>query len=339
MPENNSFSPENPAKPRVLVIVLGGTITMTKSGIGGVEPSLSGIELLGKQPELQDIAELEVVSPVLVPSATLTINDLIAVADLIQKELAAGIAGAVVVQGTDTIEETSFLLDLLLDATRPVVVTGAMRPAEAAGADGPANLLASIIVAASEKAVGYGTLVVLNDEIHAADAVIKGHTALPSAFQSPLTGPLGLIAEGEVRLYRGGRPGRHPSLSPTKNLEPVALLTISLGDDDRLLRSIPDLGYVGLVIEAMGAGHVPAGLAPQIEVLCKLMPVVLSSRVTTGPIFTRTYGFPGSEIDLISRGLIPGGILTGPKARLLLSLALASGMNKASLVDLFRQYS
>ena len=95
------------------------------------------------------------------------------------------------IQGTDTIEESAFLLDLLVDSDKPVVITGAMRGADAPGADGPANLLSAAIVAAAPESRGLGTLAVLNYDIHAARFVQKSHTALPSAFLSPLVGPIG----------------------------------------------------------------------------------------------------------------------------------------------------
>jgi L-asparaginase len=101
---------------------------------------------------------------------------------------------------------------------------------------------------------------------------------------------------------------------------------ISLGDDGRLLRALPTLGYRGAVIEGMGAGHLPAQLAAQVSELAAAMPVVLASRVAAGPVFQRTYGFPGSEMDLIARGAIAGGYLAGGKACLLLRLLLAAGM-------------
>ena len=108
------------------------------------------------------------------------------------------------------------------------------------------------------------------------------------------------------------------------------MLRIGLDDDGRM-RALPQLGYQGAVIEAMGAGHVPAWLAPDIGELAARMPVVLSTRVAAGPVLRITYGFPGSESDLLSRGAIHGGSLGGLKARLLLRLLLAAGYQGASL--------
>ena len=92
---------------------------------------------------------------------------------------------------------------------------------------------------------------------------------------------------------------------PAGPLPPVALLGWGMGEDGRLLAGLPGLGYRGAVIEGMGAGHVPADAVPAVAALAQAMPVVLASRCWAGPAFTRTYGYPGSEIDLLARGLVP----------------------------------
>ena len=228
------------------------------------------------------------------------------------------------IQGTDTIEESAFILDLLVGGDRPVVVTGAMRGADAPGADGPANLLAALQVLASPAAHGLGTLVVLNDEIHAARFVQKAHTALPSAFASPLAGPIGLVAEGRPRFFT--RVVRKPVLARRRwSAGAGGLVKVAMGDDGRIFAALPGLGFAGVVVEGMGAGHVPAEVAPILGELAAKLPVVLAARPATGPMFTATYGYPGSEMDLIARGLVPAGYLSALKARLLLGLSLRSG--------------
>ena len=312
------------SRKRLLLLSLGGTITMVPSAEGGIAPKLGAAELVASVPDLATVAEIEADSPARLPSPSLTPGHLVDVARRIAAAFAAGVDGAVVIQGTDTIEESAFLLDLLVAGEQPVVVTGAMRGAAAPGADGPANLLAAARVAASDAARGLGTLAVLNDEIHAARFVQKSHTALPSAFTSPMAGPLGLVAEDRVRiLARVARLPTRPAAPGTP--APVALLRWAMGDDGRLLGALPGLGYAGAVIEGMGAGHVPADAAEAVGALAARMPVVLASRCATGPVFAQTYGYPGGEIDLIRRGAIPGGLLSGPKARLLLGLVLRDG--------------
>ncbi|AMB43933.1 asparaginase [Methylobacterium sp. AMS5] len=321
--------------PRILLLSLGGTITMTRSLEGGIVPTLTAADLAASVPGLAAVARIETLSPLRRPSAGLTLDDLIGVARTLNGRLAGDLDGAVVIQGTDTIEETAFVLDSLVAGDKPVVVTGAMRGPESAGADGPGNLLAATLVAGSATARGMGVLAVLNDEIHAARLVQKAHTALPSAFRSPLAGPVGLVIEGEARIFLRS----HRSLTLTGPLSdepaPVALLKMGIGDDGRLLAALPDLGFAGVVIEGMGAGHVPEALAAIVSTLVGRIPVVLASRTETGPVFSRTYGYPGGEIDLLARGALSAGLLSGVKARLMLQLLLRAGLDRAAYAPYF----
>jgi L-asparaginase len=310
---------------------------MVPDASGGIAPKLGATELVASVPALADVAEIEAHSPHRLPSPSLGPAHLVDVARRIEDGFASGFDGAVVIQGTDTIEESAFILDLLVDGDKPVVVTGAMRGADAPGADGPANLLAAAIVAASSDARGLGTLVVMNYDIHAARFVQKSHTVLPSAFASPLVGPLGVVAERRPRIYARVPRGSH--LSPSDGPPaPVALVKWAMGDDGRMLPTLPGLGYAGLVVEGMGAGHVPADAAPILGDLATKMPVVLATRAMTGPVFTRTYGYPGSEIDLLARNLVPAGYLSGLKARLLLGFSLRSKAGAATVRDAFAAY-
>lgn len=322
-------------RPRLLFLSLGGTITMVQNNSGGIAPKLGASELIASVPALAEVADIEAHSPFRLPSPSLTLENLVEVARLITEGFAAGIDGAVVIQGTDTIEESAFLLDLLVDAAKPVVVTGAMRGAEAPGADGPANLLAAARVAAAPEARGLGTLVVLNYDIHAARFVQKSHTTLPSAFESPQSGRLGLVAEGRPRFFARVLPTPRYAVGDGPP-PPIALVKCAMGDDGRQLSTIPDLGYAGMVLEGMGAGHVLASVAPIVGAVAAKIPVVLASRLTTGPVFTQTYGYDGSEIDLIKRGVIPAGYLSGLKARLLLGLVLRR--DRGSVAEAFAAY-
>ena len=225
-------------KPRVLLITLGGTITMTRSAAGGIAPTLTAVDLVHAVAGIEKIAEIDTVSPLTIPGASLSIDDVLRVATLADQRLASDVNGVVVIQGTDTIEETAFLLDLVIQSDRPVVVTGAMRGPQAPGADGPANVLAATIVAAHPASGGLGTLVVLNDEIHLARFVQKSHTALPSAFTSPFGGTLGIVVEGRPLIPSRpvGRPAPISTVTPSD--VPVALVKICLGDDGRVLRQV-----------------------------------------------------------------------------------------------------
>lgn len=358
--------------PEITVFALGGTIAMGAVGAGdaerppavgtsggtgpavagplgvqpavtgtasGVHPALTADDLVAAVPELARVAKVTTRSFRQVPSAHLTLDDLIALAAAVEEAVKAGTQGIVITQGTDTIEETAFALDLMLRLPVPVVVTGAMRNPDLPGADGPANLLAAVRVAASKNAVGVGVLVVMNDEIHAAAFVQKRHTSNPAAFRSTPTGPIGWVAEGRVRLalFPGRRP--HVPVAPGRFARPVALLTAGLGDDGRLLKGLIDLGYHGLVIEAMGAGHVPVDMVAPLSNIAREIPVVLASRTGAGETYRNTYGFPGAEIDLIGRGLIPAGSLAGPKARVLLSLLLCKGADRDAIGQVFAEFN
>ncbi|PZX36763.1 L-asparaginase [Roseinatronobacter thiooxidans] len=328
-------------KPRVTIIVLGGTITMVPQASGGISPSISGDELVAAVPQLESVANLTVVTPFLVPGASLTFAQMDTVTELIRDAGNTGDDGVVVVQGTDTIDETAFLIDLAGVAAAgnlAVVVTGAMRGAAAPGADGHANLLAAVTVAAAPQARGKGTLVVLNDEVHAACFVQKMDTGLPSAFVSPGVGPVGSVTEGQFRLRMLPHVPANSALRLI-NAAPVGMVATGLGDDGRLIDQMLDAGYEGAVIAAMGAGHVPVQIVSKLEKLSGLMPVVLSTRVPGGVVFTQSYGFPGSEIDLLRRGLIPSGILPPHKARLLLACLLGNTKSRDDIELQFRAFA
>jgi len=326
------------ALPKVTVFSLGGTISSAVAGGKGVEPTLTGEALVSDVPEIAEVAEVSATSFRQAASGEITVDDLIELASEIANRIDEGASGAVVTQGTDTIEETSFVLDLLVDRDAPVVVTGAMRNPTLPGADGPANLLASIQVASSDVARGLGAVVVLNDEIHAARFVRKTHTSNPATFRSDPIGPIGWVSEDVPRVVL--RPaGRHKiTLAEDAHDCQVALLTITLGDDGRLLSAMEQQGYAGLVVEAMGGGHVPSVMVDTLEELAGKMPVVLASRTGGGEVLRRTYGFPGSETDLLERGLISAGPLDGLKARLFLTLLLRSGATREKIKDSFDSF-
>ena len=318
---------------RLAVASLGGTITMTAASGGSVvTPSLSAADLVRAVPQLAGVADLEATTLRTQPGAWLTPLDVVAVAGWAGGRSADGI---VVVQGTDTIEETAYLLDLLWDRPEPLVVTGAMRAPAAAGADGPANLLAAAVVAASPSARDRGVLVVLNDEVHAAARVRKGDSIAPNAFGSVPFGPVGRVHERRVTF--AGRQGRWPALPAPAGRDPrVALLETHLGDRGELLRLVAEAGYDGIVVAGFGAGHVSADLAEAAGEVAARCPVVLATRTGAGPVLTGTYGFVGSEEDLLARGLVPAGWLDPRKARLLLWALLASGAGAEELRETVR---
>jgi L-asparaginase len=323
--------------PRILIVSLGGTITMTRSATGGIAPTLTANNLIESVPQLAHVASLEAITQFSMPGASLSIQNLADVAQLLHQKFAEGIDGAVVVQGTDTIEDTAFVLDLLAGHAGPVVVTGAMRGPQAAGADGPANLLAAVTVAADRRVSELGVVVVLNDEIHAARWVQKSHTSLSSAFESPGSGRVGIVAEGQVEIFMYPPRDLLPITTSLDHISRVAQVSLGLGEEGWLLPALSGLGYTAAVIEGMGAGHVPASAVDAISKLVAQMPVILCSRVRAGRVFTHTYGFAGSEMDLIKRGAIACGHLSSAKARLLLTLLQSTGATYETIRTAFER--
>ncbi|MEV6929638.1 asparaginase [Dactylosporangium sp. NPDC051485] len=324
-----------PLSRRVVVFALGGTIAMTSDNQAGVVPTLSASDLVAAVPGLADTgADITVHDFRQLPGASLTFDDLIALNAAASHAIDAGADGIVVTQGTDTIEETAFALDLLWPSDAPLVVTGAMRNPKLAGADGPANLLAAIRVAAAAETRGMGCLVVLNDEIHAARWVRKTHTTSPAAFRSPDTGPVGLVAEHRPRVLT--RPIRHTlTLQPQPAADVcTAVVPVVLGDNGAVLRQAGNV-VDGLVVAGFGVGHVPVATVEILTDLAAVKPVVLASRIGAGPVLTSTYGFPGSESDLLGRGLISAGSLDPFKARGLLHLLLAAGHGRDEIAKAF----
>ncbi|HEY5104166.1 MAG TPA: asparaginase, partial [Acidimicrobiales bacterium] len=232
-----------PNRTKITVLSLGGTISSTPTDdlSSGVTPRLNAHDLVSAIPELDDVADVTAVTFRQMPSGDLTLSDLMELAHEIDRSFESGADGVVVTQGTDTIDETSFALDVLVRSSRPVVVTGAMRNPSLPGADGPANILAAVRVAASRDAAGSGTLVVFNDEIHAARFVRKTHSSSPSTFHSPTCGPLGWIVEDRTRLVFGIAPLARISPTATDSVVAVALVKCSLGDDARFIDQIAAL--------------------------------------------------------------------------------------------------
>jgi L-asparaginase len=314
---------------------LGGTIAMTAEPDGGVAARLAGTDLLASLGELP--AEVRVHDPYAVPSASLTFADVLDVVDAAHQAVTDGAIGIVLSQGTDTLEETAFLIDSVWASDVPFVVTGAMRNPAPAADDGQASQHDSCQVAARARESGRGVLVTFLDEIHAARHVRKAHSTSPATFVSPDVGPIGHVVEGEPR-FLAELPARTPITGWTRDrlaATRIALYTVTL-DDDGLLLAGPDHSHHGLVLAGLGVGHVPADLVPTLVEINGVMPVVLCSRTGAGSVLARTYSAAGSERDLRGRGLIGGGFLHPYKARVLLRLLVAAGATRAEIAAAFR---
>ncbi|WP_198416635.1 asparaginase [Cryobacterium ruanii] len=328
----------NLALPRIALFTLGGTIASlpTKGGEEAI-PTLTADLLIKAVPQLEGLARLEATTFCQTASGDLTIETIQSLASAIESCFVDGVDGVVVTQGTDTLEETAYLLDLLTSQEKPIVLTGAMRNAGLAGADGPANLLAAVQVASSKEAHNVGPLVVFADLIHLPRFVRKSHSGSIAAFTSPNAGPIGWITEGKVRIPLAPKKRTHPFIkSATGSPIPrVALVKVGFGDDLEILKDLDQRGYQGLVVEAFGGGHLPSGDVEHVSQLASRIPVLFTSRTGAGEVFTATYGFAGSEKDLLDRNLIGAGIFDGLKARLLLILLLRDGATRAQIIERF----
>jgi len=315
------------------MFALGGTILMTGDSQTGVKPNLSADDLISSLPQLAQMVDLEVEQLVQKPSGALTINDVAKLAAGVRDAAQRGVDGVVVIQGTDTIEETAFALDLMVQTTCPVVITGAMRNPSMAGSDGPANLVTAISAATFPELADYGVMVAFDNELHLACHVAKQDSIKGDAFKSPLCGPVGRIVEDRLILFSKPFAQKSVRCDPNDLLEvpSVALLVSSMSDDCRLITAALDSGYKAIVLAAMGAGHVPPEVADRLEEAVLHVPVVFCSRSPGGQVCRQTYGYKGGEMDLLRRGLISSGWLSPLKAKILVTLVLAQGLGKEEI--------
>lgn len=323
--------PYDPPMARVAVIFTGGTISMRdEPGSTGNRPSLRGKELLASVPGLSDLADIEPIDWGLVPASHLSMDQVLEIGRILADQLARPeIDGAVVVQGTDVLEETAFAWDLLPLPPKPVVVVGAMRSASQEGYDGPENLRNAVAVAADPALMDQGVVVAMAGEIHGADDVRKTHTHAYATFQSLNHGRLGTVADARVRLGRRRSPVRLPVI-PERAASPIPLVTVALddaGEIDAALARRP----AGLVVAATGGGNTPvAYLDAARSLMADEIPVALTTRCPSGSA-RPGYGFPGGSSAWWEAGAIFTGTLDGLKARMLLSLGIGAGLATADL--------
>lgn len=321
----------------VTVLAAGGTISSVEGAAGrpGATPQLDAAALVAGLP---DDLRVEARSLRAVNGPQLTNDDALALAREAVAETERS-RGVVLTSGTDTIEELAVLCDALAGDCAPIVVTGAIRPASSPGADGPANLLDAVCAAAAPASEGLGGVVCFAGELHAARTVRKVDSTAPHAFGSPRTGPIGRVAEGRVELF--ARPLRGPRLAPDSLAFSVPIVGTWLGDDGELLRAALAMDPDGLVLVALGAGHLPP---PTLAALRQArarasasepLPVVLAVRPERGHLLRATYGFEGSERDVIATGVVDGAGLAPPAARMLLLAALGSGLRGDALRGVF----
>lgn len=320
---------------RVAVVFTGGTISMGFDPVaGGNVPALDGAAILARTPGLAEIAEVVPFDRGLTPASHFTFDDVAALWATIAASLGdPAIDGVVVVQGTDTIEETSFAWDLRHGGSKPIVVTGAMRAPHEDGFDGPANLRDAVAVAASSAARDVGVVVALAGTIEPADDVTKTHTTAFTTFRSLNTGSLGRVGDGAVTMDRPRGPRRHVGGEGRAALR-VHLITAGIGTDGSLLDAAIARGVDGIVVAATGSGNTgPDLLAAAERAIAAGIPVVLASRCPSGAVGT-AYAFPGGGATWVRAGAIPAGSLCAVKARVALALGAGAGLDRDGLTRL-----
>lgn len=309
---------------KIAIGSLGGTICMTEKISGnGVVPSLGAKDFVDALPRELKKVELYTESLFALPSGHLKFEMLLEAIAWARKEVENGADGVIFTQGTDTLEESAFLCDLLWDKTEPLVLCGAMRSAGELGSDGLKNLYSAILCASSSQSHHRGVLVVMNDKIHLAKWVRKSNSFSLDTFTSDGK-DCGEVIENEVRYFHPHPKNRLYFPIPKSMTKKVFLFEQTLGDDARVLEWVSQ-NQSGLVISGYGAGHLSLEVA---EVLDNLnIPVVVCTRTTSGSTAYRTYGYTGAEIDIQKRGAIMGGYLSARKARILLWVILNNDLD------------
>ncbi|HDB5308296.1 TPA: asparaginase [Staphylococcus aureus] len=317
----------------LLVIHTGGTISMSQDQSNKVVTNdINPISL--HQDVINQYAQIDELNPFNVPSPHMTIQHVKQLKDIILEAVTNKYYdGFVITHGTDTLEETAFLLDLILGIEQPVVITGAMRSSNEIGSDGLYNYISAIRVASDEKARHKGVMVVFNDEIHTARNVTKTHTSNTNTFQSPNHGPLGVLTKDRVQFHH--MPYRQQALENVNGKLNVPLVKAYMGMPGDIFSFYSREGIDGMVIEALGQGNIPPSALEGIQQLVSLnIPIVLVSRSFNG-IVSPTYAYDGGGYQLAQQGFIFSNGLNGPKARLKLLVALSNNLDKAEIKSYF----
>lgn len=317
----------------LLVIHTGGTISMSQDQSNKVVTNdINPISM--HQDVINQYAQIDELNPFNVPSPHMTIQHVKQLKDIILEAVTNKYYdGFVITHGTDTLEETAFLLDLILGIEQPVVITGAMRSSNEIGSDGLYIYISAIRVASDEKARHKGVMVVFNDEIHTARNVTKTHTSNTNTFQSPNHGPLGVLTKDRVQFHH--MPYRQQALENVNDKLNVPLVKAYMGMPGDIFSFYSREGIDGMVIEALGQGNIPPSALEGIQQLVSLnIPIVLVSRSFNG-IVSPTYAYDGGGYQLAQQGFIFSNGLNGPKARLKLLVALSNNLDKAEIKSYF----
>lgn len=319
----------------ILIVFTGGTFSMKiDKDTGGAIPRFSGNELIDKIPRANELANIICYDFGNYPGPHMTPQLMLKLSSTIKEKLDGNkFSGVVVTHGTDTLEETAYLIDLTINTDIPIVVTGSMKNSSEPDWDGPKNLTDSIQVCLCENSKNLGVLVCLNGEINAASEVTKIFSDEIGTFQSLDFGSLGFVQNGRV-IYN--RMPRHLELLETDGVNSnVDLITVYAGMNEKFFKYSADSGAEGIVVEALGVGNVPPeafeGIKYAVE---KNIPVVLVSRCPAGET-DYIYSYPGAGVHLNNLGVMFTDFLNGQKARIKLMLALGKTNDKEELKRMF----
>lgn len=301
---------------------------------GGAVPRYSGEELLKKIPEAEKLANITCHDFGKYPGPHMTPELMFKLSGTIKHLIKNGnYSGVIVTHGTDTLEETAYLLDLTIKTEIPIVLIGSMKNSSEPDWDGPGNLLDAIQICMDESCRNLGVLVCLNGEINAASEVTKTYTDEIDTFHSLDFGALGLVKNGKVIINRP--PYKLETIETEKIITNVDMLTVYAGMNEKFFRFSADSGAEGIVVEALGVGNVPPAAFEGIKyVVEKNIPVVLVSRCPAGETLD-IYGYPGAGKWLHSIGVIFAEYLNGQKARIKLMLALGKTKDYNELKNIF----
>ncbi len=301
---------------------------------GGAVPHFNGEELIKMIPQAEGLANLSVYEFGMFPGPHMTPDMMFGLSKIVQSyALKEEIDGIIITHGTDTLEETAYLLDLTVDTQKPIVVIGAMKTSSEPDWDGPRNLVDAINICSNPNSIGMGVLVCLNGEINAASEVTKTHTEDVETFRSLDFGTLGFIDKGRVVYNR--LPRKLEKIKTEKINCNVDLIKVYAGMDDKFFKFSADSGVEGIVVEAMGVGNVPPPAFTGIKYAAdKGIPVVLVSRCPAGETLD-IYGYPGAGKWLKEIGVIFADYLNGQKARIKLMLSLGAAASGNELLKYF----
>lgn len=318
---------------KLLLIHTGGTISMSQDETNKVVTN-SDNPISNHQDIIKQYADVTEITPFNVPSPHMNIKYVETLKLIIEDaNRDENYDGFVITHGTDTLEETAYLLDLTINVSKPITITGAMRSSNEIGSDGLYNFISAIRVASSDNAADMGVMVVFNDEIHTARNVTKTHTSNTNTFQSPNHGPLGVVTKNSVQFHH--KPYENLVLNDINHDLNIPLVKAYMGMNNDVLNFYSEHQVDGIIIEGLGQGNLPPTCLEGLEkCLDKELPVVLVSRSFNG-IVGPIYAYEGGGATLAEKGVVFSNGLNGPKARLKLLVGLSNQLNAKQLKKYF----